>query len=266
MKTKKGGESEILTLPTERTTPSHRLADYSILLYAPPKWGKTTLANCFPKPVFAETERGTKSLSVYREPIKNWKRFMMFIRALEKSGDFSTVVVDTVDYLYKWCEDYVCEELAIDHLSEEGFARGWDRLRSEFTVACNRITATQRGVIFISHADEKIVKRMREETMKVVPSMARGALKVVHPLCDIVAYGHYDENGNRVLQIRGNEDVLAGHRLTNHFVGVKEIKMGTTPEEGYANFLKAFAVTSNNNSNAQPKGGGEKKKVLVIKR
>lgn len=228
------------SLPTERSVPSHRLADFSILLYAPGKWGKTTLANQFPKPLFLKTENGTKSVSVFDRWVNKWDDFLAYIKLLERTKDFSTVVIDTADLLYKRCDEAVCRELDIDHVSEEGFAKGYDRIKSEFILACTRITASQRGVIFISHSEEKTIRRMGRETERTVPTMPKGALKIIHPMCDIIAYGHYDETGQRVLQIRGDEDILAGHRLQEHFVGVNEIRMGKSPEEGYANFVAAF--------------------------
>ena len=78
----------------------------------------------------------------------------------------------------------------------------------------------------------------------MVPTLAKQGRRVLEPIVDMVCYFRYAEketdDSTRILQIRGDSNVVAGCRLTKNFVGIKEIPMGKSATEGYRNFMKAF--------------------------
>lgn len=232
------------TLATEKTVPSDVLQDYSILLFGAKKIGKTTLASMFDDAYFLTTEPGTKSLEVFESPINSWPEFKQAIRALRKDKRFRTVVVDTIDLAYRFCDAYVCHKLGIENVADADWGKGWGEARKEFELTIRDLMSLGKGVVLISHSTEKeITRRGGSKYDRIQPTMPNIAREVCEATVDIWAHYDYDD-GRRVLTIRGDESLTAGHRLQTRFQWkgrpVEQIDMGTTKEEGYANFLAAF--------------------------
>jgi hypothetical protein len=232
-------------LATEASEPSTRLGDYIMLLFGEKKIGKTTLASLFDKAYFVRTESGTKALRVYGSDITSWDMAKAFLKAIRKDKRFGTVVIDTIDMLYRYCEQAVCRKLGIDDPSEEEWGRGWRAIRSEFEPWLAALAATGKGLILISHANEQEIKtRTGERYHKVMPTMPKQARDIIEAMVDIWACYTYDGR-TRVLILRGDDHVSAGHRLTENFrtpdgEDVEMINMGHSAEEAHKRFVAAF--------------------------
>lgn len=233
-----------LKLPTEKSAPSEVLQDYSILLFGEKKIGKTTLASMFQDNLLLCSEPGAKSLDVYKMDVRSWKEFKKIVRLLRADKRFRTVTVDTVDLLFKLCDAQVCQTLGIDHVSEAEWGRGWSAVRDEFTSVMADLMGLGKGVILISHSTEKEIKpRSGPKYDRIQPTMPNTARDICEAMVDIWGYFHYDGH-DRVLTIRGDEHITAGHRLQTRFrhngKELETISMGTTKEEAYKNFIDAF--------------------------
>jgi hypothetical protein len=234
-----------VTLATTMSEPSDSLDQYSILLFGAKKIGKTSLASMFPGAYFLSTEPGTKALSVYKTDIHDWRTFRAAVKAIRKDTRFQNTVVDTVDLAYTFCNKYVCDQLGIDHVSEADWGKGWAGVREEFeAVMRDLLAAPNKGTILISHATEKEIKRRDGSKYdRIQPTMANIAREICEAMVDIWAYYDYD-GSRRVLTIRGDDHVTAGHRLQDRFQWqgreVVTIDMGTTKEQGFKNFFAAF--------------------------
>lgn len=230
-----------LTLPDAMSAPIVDLSGYSMLVYGEPKCGKTSLAAEFPENMFFMFEPGARALSVYQREVRSWKEFREYIGLVEKSDRFKTLTVDTVDLAYQMCLDWVCKENGWLHPSDAEYGKGWNAVKSEFLSQINRMLKLQRGVIFTSHAAEKDIKtRLGEEYTRIVPTMANGARDICEALVDIWLY-MYHEKGERMMRIRGNEQIAAGHRLQgHHFQGLEVIPAGLDARTAYTNLVAAF--------------------------
>lgn len=254
-----------LSLPTKPSTPVADLGGYSILLYGREKVGKTTLAGCFDDAFFLMCEPGGKALRIHQRPVKNWKEFLGYVKLLEENPDqFKTIVVDTVDLAFKYCDEYICQKLAIGHVSEEDWGKGYAMVKSEFQKVMARLQGIGRGVIFTSHVVEKEIKRRGGKNIDmIIPSMPKQAREVLEPMVDMFFYIDYTEEGGRTLHLRGDDVIAAGHRLKERFVGMGEIDLGNSPEDGYNAFINAF----NNEGGAKPvpkKAQGASSKLAAI--
>jgi len=235
-----------ISLPRERNVPKPKLEDYSVLLYGLEKIGKTSLAAQFPDAFFLMCEPGGKALEIYSREVMDWKQFLGYIDLLDKDRSrFRTIVVDTADRCFKMCEEAVLQRLLIKHASDEDYGKGWAMIKDEFARAIVKLLKLGRGVIFTSHSIEKEIKsRDGQRYDRIVPTMAKGAREILEPIVDIWAYMEYDNTGQRVLHLRGDTHLAAGHRLQDRFVGVSKIHMGKSAKEGYANFVAAFNNTA----------------------
>ena len=227
-------------LPKEKSKPAKDLAEYSILLYGQEKIGKTSFAAQFPKPLFLMFEPGSKSLSVYRENIKDWNHFRKILKAIEADKFFENVIFDTADVAYTLADRYICEANGISDLEDLGHGKGWRKVRLEFHSCVNRLLKSGKGVMFTSHATEKSFKtRDGDEVDRTVATMSKQAREILEPIVDIWAYYRYVGKGREIV-VRGNEEISAGTRTKGHFVGIDRIPAGNSEEEAYKNFLAAF--------------------------
>lgn len=236
---------EKFQLPTERSVPEGNLGAYTWLIFGEKKIGKTTLTALFGEVLHLFTEPGGKALRVYPVVIDSWKKFKKAVRALRKDTRFDTVVIDIVDKLYPMCEDFICEKLVIADLAEEDWGKGWRENRKEFEREIDALFNTGKGVIFLSHAQEqKIETRDGSEYHRMMPTMHRRMRDLIEGSVDIWAYYTYDKK-RRVLQILGDDDVSAGHRLEGRFLTpdgrpIRRIDMGSSAKAAYRNVVAAF--------------------------
>lgn len=244
-KKNRGGE-EKFKLTKEKTKPSKLLEDYSILLYGEKKIGKTQLASVFPKCLQIMTEPGGKAIASFQEPCPDWKRFRKIAAALTTDSFYRNVSIDTADLAYQQCIAFTCDRLGIEHPSDEDWGKGWQAVRDEFTTQINKILHSGKGAIFISHAVEREVKtRTGKKFNRMVTTLTGAGAGVLEGIVDIWGCLIY-EGGQRRFVIEGDDFISAGHRCRGHFLytdgtPIPWIPMGSSPEEAYENFSKAFS-------------------------
>lgn len=233
------------SLPTDLTEPIDDLGRAVILITGEKKIGKTSLAAQFGKNLNMAFEVGYKGLRLFKKDIPDWDTARAVVRALKKDKKYSTVTIDTAEKSFKRAEEWSNKRLGIEHASEEEWGKGWAAIRTAFEKFIDDITHSGKGVIMISHSQEKEVKKRNGDTFdRVVSSMSRPAREVVEGIVDIWAYYGYDGD-RRVLTIVGDDYIQAGHRFAERFRTpdgrrLRCIDMGRDEKEGYKNFLAAW--------------------------
>ena len=206
-----------LTLPTAKT----ELGKQTILLYAPPKLGKSTFASKFPEAMFFECEPGLNHLEVFKLPTYKWEDFLEACKLIAKGEhSFKTLVIDTVDNAFKMCSDYVCAKHGIEYEGDMGHGKGWALVKNEWHRVLTRLASLPYGLILISHAVDKTIETRTGEYTKTTPSLPDRARNVVLGLVDIILYGdsvsRKDAAGNviidRVLRTKPHPTYEAGDR------------------------------------------------------
>ena len=95
-----------MKLPIKRTSGKVDLSEIRMLLYGPPKIGKTTLLSGFPDTLLLATEKGYQALKVYALDIKSWEDFVKAVDLIEEGKhQYKTIGIDTADILANLCLD-----------------------------------------------------------------------------------------------------------------------------------------------------------------
>lgn len=228
-----------VSLPKKKSAAHKELGDYTLMFYGREKIGKTTLAAQFPDAVFFMFEPGGKALEIYQTPVNDWAEFKMLLKQLKSSNKFETIVIDTVDIMYRYCLEWVCKNsLGGNHPADEQYGKGWDRLKDEFQRRISQLCKLERGVIFLSHEATREEEKADGKKLETVqPSMSGVARGIIEPMVDLLGYYHYDEDNDRMLQIEGTRYTVAGCRMkeAGFFKDIELIEMGKTPKQAYNN-------------------------------
>lgn len=233
-------------LPTAKTPPRSSLSDYTILLYGAPKVGKSTLAAQFEDAVFLATEPGLNALEVYQVPVSSWQTFIDACKELsEGQHPFKTVVVDTVDNLFKFCSEAVMRKAGVQHESDLEWGKGWALVRDEFLRVLNRLALLPYGLILISHAEFSNIKTPTKQIVKAIPTMPKQSREIVLPIADFILYAEVLDSADgqtRVLRCQAAEQWDAGSRIEG---------FPDTIEMSYAAFRDSFNLTVPTNGGAE---------------
>jgi hypothetical protein len=164
-------------------------------------------------------ERVSKGIECFdfnaeRGGVTSWEVFRAAVALLEKEKRFKTVVVDTIDVAYQQCLAYVCKKMGIAHPQDEGYGKGWDAVKAEFTGTMDRLWATRRGLVFISHAKEvEIQSHSGEKYTRIQPTMSGQAYNFIKAKTDFVFYAEYYRSADgepiRILVTQGDDVVDA---------------------------------------------------------
>lgn len=243
---------DVFQIPESR--PKTDIKDYITFIYAPPKFGKSTLGSMFgASPLFLGFEVGYNALYGVRPvAIPDWKWFVKnIVDSLEdgfqkgKTIPYDVIVVDTADKASAMCKTKILKDEGIQHESDLEWGKGYAYIKEEFEKQFTRLTKLGIGVVFISHAELKEFKpKGKEPYNKIVTSLPKGAREVLLNMSDFIIYGNIEveqtENGSverRYLNMRETAEYEAGSRL--RFMP-NRVSMGDSAEEGYDNFLNAF--------------------------
>jgi len=206
-----------MPLPTARSAPKTDIEALYWLIFGPPGIGKSTLAAGFPNAIFFTTERAHRHLSIYDRQIKDWQDFRLAVQELKtKDGSkFKNVVIDTVDLLFKMCTEEICKKLGIDHPQDESYGKGYDAVKTEFQRELIKLSLFQKGIVFVSHAQDKEITARNIKYTKTVPSMPGGCHKVIVPFVDVCCYCGFGkaDAGKRVAIFKPEEHLEAKDRF-----------------------------------------------------
>ena len=98
-----------------------------ILIFGPPKMGKSTFGSLAPAPVFIQTEDGLDALEVPAFPLaKSWADVLGYLKELATNDhDRKTLVVDSADWLERLIHAQICEEKKVKSLEDIGYGKGY---------------------------------------------------------------------------------------------------------------------------------------------
>lgn len=134
-------------------------------LYGEPGVGKSVFASKAPKPFFITTDGNYEFLEDFGAKEEDHVQVNSWAEAKKAfSKDFSnyeTIVIDLTEDLFKWCEYEYCRLNGYDHVSDPGFAKGYDITRNDFFINICKVLNLQKNVILIMHGITTSVKDRR---------------------------------------------------------------------------------------------------------
>ena len=201
---------------------SRDMRGYSVFFYGEPKSGKTTTATKFPNHLLLAFEKGYNAIpGAMAQPINSWSEFKKVLRQLkedEVKAKFETIIIDTADIAYDYCEKYICNNNNVDTIGDIGYGKGYTLVGKEFDEALRSIVQMNYGLVLISHSTDKtFTDEAGKEFNQIVPTLGTRPRNIVSRMCDIIAYSRavQDAEGktSTKLFMRGTPRYVAGSRF-----------------------------------------------------
>ena len=183
--------------------------------------GKTTIATKFPKHVILGFEKGWSTIpGAMAEPINSWGEFRKKLKELkdpEVQEMFETVIIDTADIAYDYCEKYIMAINGVDSIGEIPYGQGYGMVAKEFDECLRSITQMNYGLVIISHSQDKtFTDELGREYNQIVPTLGNKGRLICQRMCDIIGYSRGIETEHGVetrLFMRGTPRFIAGSRF-----------------------------------------------------
>ena len=225
---------------------SRDLRGYSVFLYGAPKTGKTTIACQFPGALLLAFEKGYSTIGgVLAQPINSWSEFKkLFVEFKDPAVKerYQTIVIDTADIAYSYCEKYICTresdaKHSYQNVADIPYGKGYSMAMDEFDECIRKILQLGYGLVIISHDQDKTMKNENgEEYNQIIPTLDKRARLVCERTCDIIGYCREVEDQE------GHKTVRMFMRETSRYVAGSHFKY--TPDSielSYDNLVKAIA-------------------------
>lgn len=214
------GEINLLNIQPHQV--SRDMRGYSVFFYGEPKSGKTTTATKFPNHLLLAFEKGYNAIpGAMAQPINSWSEFRKVLRQLKDEDiqkKFETIIIDTADIAYDYCENYICSNNNVDAIGDIGYGKGYTLVAKEFDECLRKIVQMNYGLVLISHAvDKTFTDESGKEYNQIVPTLGNKPRNIVARMCDIIGYsrGVQDAEGNTSTKLfmRGTPRYVAGSRF-----------------------------------------------------
>ena len=171
-----------------------------IILCGPHGIGKSTWAADSPSPIFAQTEDGLDDIGVDRTPlIESYEEYCVIVENLHRPHNYSTFVVDTIDWLERLIHQRVAIDAKVKSIDEIGYYRGYltairhwnDVLKGLNSLRNNRNMA----IILLAHAKEaKIEPPDAESYNRYEPDLHKHVAPLLQEWADEVLFANYKVN------------------------------------------------------------------------
>lgn len=200
---------------------SRDLRGYSTFFYGEPKSGKTTIATKFPNHLILAFEKGYAAIpGAMAMPMNSWSDFKKVLRQLkqdEVKAKFETIIIDTADIAYDYCEKHICNVNGKEKIGDIPFGQGYTMVGKEFDECLRLIVQLNYGLVIISHAQDKtFTNEQGVEYNQIVPTLGNKPRLICQRMCDIIGYSRSIETPEGLttkLFMRGTPRYVAGSRF-----------------------------------------------------
>ena len=153
-------------------------------------------------------------------PMNSWSDFLKILRQLKDDGvkdKFETIVIDTVDIAYDYCEQYICAQAGVESIGDIPFGGGYSKVAKEFDTKLRAVVQLDYGLVLISHSMDKVFKdETGVEYNKIIPTLPAKPRLIAGRMCDIIGYSRSVDTADgskTMLFMRGTQRFEAGSRF-----------------------------------------------------
>jgi hypothetical protein len=217
-------------LEIEQSTGQVSIYETTWLLIGLPGVGKSTLASGFEGALHLVTsKKEVGRLVVPFLLIDTWEKVLEITDELinnrTKYSQYRYLVIDFIDAAWTLCVIAVCEKLGVAHQSDAAYGKGTDTIDGYFKKWITTLVASDYGIVFVSHVNQKDVIVQGGTVTKTICSLPVRARMILFPLVNVigcidyksvklpnVTTGKMEIVKKRVISFEGNEYIEAKDR------------------------------------------------------
>lgn len=189
-----------------------------MLLYGPPKVGKTTMLSKLDNCLIIDTESGSGMIEGYIHRVSNRKELINLVKEAKDGHEYKYFAIDTIDKVVDWAEKAVCQEYEVPSIADLSFGKGYALVREKVMNTIHNLKGCVDHLIVIGH--RKVARAIVDGKAIVEPESLdiTGKLKnMIMSDCDAIGYVHREED-KLMVSFKANEAIEAGSRC-NHLKG-----------------------------------------------
>lgn len=148
--------------------------------------GKTYLARQFPDPIIINTDGNGKKIDTPHVDVYDFETFVNVLREIEEGKHtFKTIVIDLVDDIKTFLEEYVCKKYGVENLADAGFGKGFGDVKATWKRLMIRLTQLPYYLVFISHVIQVTDEYDKDKTIEQ-PSLEQKYLNMTKGRTDVM--------------------------------------------------------------------------------
>ena len=185
----------------------------TLLMYGPPKIGKTTMLSRLDKCLIIDTESGSNMIEGHILNANNRKELIEILKQAREGHEFKYIAIDTIDKVVQWAEEAVCQENSVQALADLPFGKGWGLARDKVMNTIHAFKDVCDHLIIVGH--RKTAKAVVEGQATVEPESLdiTGRLKnMIMSDSDAIGYVFRDENEKLMISFKSDDALEAGSR------------------------------------------------------
>lgn len=231
--------SEIeIKLPTKvikSTTSNPKL----MLIYSPPKAGKTTLLSKLNNCLIIDLEDGAKYVDALKINVNNLNELQAVGTEIVKAGKpYKYVAIDTLTKLEEMClpvakamykKSPMGKNFDGDSVLELANGAGYQWLRKAFQMWLGKIKTLADHVILVGHIKDKFIEKKGKEVQAKDIDLTGKLKQITCSDADAIGYLHRGDNNELLLNFQSAEEINCGAR-PSHLKG-KEIVIAEYDKE-----------------------------------
>jgi hypothetical protein len=242
-------------LDIQQSTGQVSIYKTSWMIIGLPGIGKSTVASGFDGVlVLCTSEKEVGRLHVPYLLIDSWEKILFITDELvnnrQKYSQYKFLAIDFIDAAWTLCVAATCDKLGVSHTSDAGYGKGVDTVDSYFKRWITTLVASDYGIIFISHVNQKDVVTPGGMITKTICSLPVRARMILFPLVNVIGCIEYKSvkslnsvtgkaeiGRKRVISFEGNEYIEAKDR---DGVLPKEIVLGKDAKKNFEVFKSYY--------------------------
>jgi hypothetical protein len=226
--------------------PSRTFSQYAFCIHGDEGIGKTTLVGMFEKIYFIMLEPN-ESYRFYFDKVVDYQDFLDYKDDFLKGDhDYLGICIDNPLILYDLAMNFTGKKYGFEHPGgQNDYGASWNRVKKSIVDPLIELMNSKYGFSLVCHSIEKEITTLSGKVYnKIAPDMPKQPYSyLIQPIPNIFYY-HFTQ-GQRWLQIVGDEHVVAKNRMDGHFLTpsgerIFKIPMGGSAQEAYNNLMKAF--------------------------
>lgn len=192
-------------LPTKKSQPVTGITAFTYLFHSIPKGGKTTLASMFPRPLFLDTQHGTKTMAVDvvhvpdhvevdangNETKTTWDVIGETVGELiskESRDKWDTIVIDLANDAYDMLCEKICTEKGVKHIGDIGYGKGTEEANRRFRNFLDTLRGAGYCIVLCCHSKTVKDESGPVQIEKLMPEMPGKMKQALVGWTDIVIY------------------------------------------------------------------------------